>query len=664
MIPTVIAPRFGDAVIDGGLQPHQTPVHSLTVDYPFKIELRLHGDLARARVACPTHPVGIAHTMTDGISALTVTLCRSASLDRDFVLVIDQLAHESVAVLGRDRVEEDGIVAMASFCPRVPVQGTVVTAVKILVDCSGSMGGDSIDAAKRALQAIVSQFGKGDKFSLSRFGSTVEHRSRGLWSVTATTRLAALRWVGSLVADLGGTEMESALESTFALAHAAASDVLLITDGEISAIDGTIESAQASGHRVFVVGIGSSPAEAHLRRLAEATGGACDFVAAGETVEPAIVRMFARLRSPRLNDVTVAWPEGFNPEWATSVPNSVFDGDTVNLFAMARFIPNGAVGLMARIDDGTELVEIGRAQFNATVQQDDTLSRMAVAERLQCKKPISLVGAQAFTRNLAVAYQLVTEQTNFLLVHERAEEVTPQDMPELHKVSQMLAAGWGGVGSVRVQETGVQNQDSGYSSVRFRMAASSTDRDIPRFSRQSVSTPSVWRTSTRKVANEEVTFAPLSLSAWLRTTPEIDWPTDYQALAYLGVDRWVVEWLEIVMGENPRQALTEQIIVRTFLFVMASTQIFDKLCSSRPMGRSGKGMLQKVKAMFVKVHGNSGIGIDLQLAERMTAALNDMTADDWPDQVFELAVALNTGAQHASSKGFAQSTCSGEDVDG
>jgi len=73
-----------------------------------------------------------------------------------------------------------------------------------------------------------------------------------------------------------------------------------------------------------------------LRRLAEATGGACDFVAPGEAVEPAILRMFARLRSPRLNDVTVIWPDGFDTEWATSIPKSVFDGDTVNLFAMAN----------------------------------------------------------------------------------------------------------------------------------------------------------------------------------------------------------------------------------------------------------------------------------------------------------------------------------------
>ena len=219
LIPTVIAPRFGDAVTAGGLQPHQVPVHSLTVDYPFAIELRLHGDLARARVACPSHPVGIAHALQQGLSVLTVSLGRSASLDRDFVLVIDQLAQASMLVMAQDRSGAEGIAVMASFCPRIPVQAASPAAIKILVDCSGSMAGDSMKAAKRALQAIVDQLGLGDRFSLSRFGDHVSHRSRGLWLMTDTTRLAAQRWVGSLVANLGGTEMALALTSTFALAQ-------------------------------------------------------------------------------------------------------------------------------------------------------------------------------------------------------------------------------------------------------------------------------------------------------------------------------------------------------------------------------------------------------------------------------------------------------------
>ena len=89
LIPTVIAPRYGDAQQDGGLSPHQTPSHSLLAEHPFALELRLHGDLAQARVASPSHPVGVAHGNADAGAVLTVSLARQASLDRDFVLVVD-----------------------------------------------------------------------------------------------------------------------------------------------------------------------------------------------------------------------------------------------------------------------------------------------------------------------------------------------------------------------------------------------------------------------------------------------------------------------------------------------------------------------------------------------------------------------------------------------
>ncbi len=629
LIPTVIAPRFGDAVTEGGMQPHQAPVHSLTVEYPFTIELRLHGDLARARVASPSHPVGIAHTVTDGANILTVSLGRSASLDRDFVLVIDQLAHESTAVLARDRVNADGIVAMASFCPRIPASEATFTTVKILVDCSGSMGGDSIEAAKRSLQAIIGQFQTGDKFSLSRFGSTVEHRSRGLWSVTDATRRSARRWVDALDADLGGTEMESTLTSTFALAHTAASDVLLVTDGEISAIDPTIEAAKASGHRVFVVGIGSSPAETHLRRLADATGGACDFVAPGETVEPSILRMFARLRSPRLNDVTVVWPEGFTPEWVTSIPKSVFDGDTVNLFSMAKQTPVGTVRLMGRVANDSALVEIGCAQFSDDVEQRDTLSRVAVAERLLAKNTVLLVGTQAFIKNLATAYQLVTEHTNFLMIHERAESEKPQDMPKLYQVSQMMAAGWGGVGGVHEP---VPCHAESFAPAMFSRSATSDDDgfDPPAFCRKtSTSSPVLRRRSKLDPIASPIGQTPMSLCSWLRSTPEINWPSTYLELRDLSVVPWVVEWLEMDFAKKHATAATEQIIVKSFLHVMARHETFVMLSQTQEAVLGKKGLVKKLKGLFATVHGESDIGVDAQLVTEIAQALQGMTATTW-----------------------------------
>jgi Ca-activated chloride channel family protein len=47
----------------------------------------------------------------------------------------------------------------------------------------------------------------GDQFSLSRFGSHVEHRSRGLWPLNGATLASARQWTEKLTADLGGTEM-------------------------------------------------------------------------------------------------------------------------------------------------------------------------------------------------------------------------------------------------------------------------------------------------------------------------------------------------------------------------------------------------------------------------------------------------------------------------
>lgn len=620
LIPTVIAPRFGDAVKDAGLQAHHAPVHSLVAEYPFNIVLRLHGDLACARVASPSHPVGIAQTVADGESVLTVSLGRSASLDRDFVLVMDQLVHDSVALLARDMVDGDSVVAMASFCPRIPHQASVmrpaVTAVKILVDCSGSMAGDSIAAARRSLQAVVQQLGVGDRFSLSRFGTNVEHRSRGLWAVTDPTRLAAQRWISALDANLGGTEMESALMSTFALAQTGASDVLLVTDGEISAIDQTIESAKASGHRLFVVGIGSSPAESHLRRLAEATGGACDFVAPGEAVEPAILRMFARLRSPRLIDLKTVWPEGFAPEWETDLAPSVFDGDTVTVFAKAKQVPAGTVRLMARVGHDAELIEIGCAVLGAELQQNNTLSRMAVAEGLRRKS----------SKEQAVAYQLVTDQTNFLLIHERAESDKPADMPELHQVAQMLAAGWGGVGDASVKFCVMETQD---------------DYDLPAFSRKPVdSHPTVWRTIDRTEVVEKANRLILTLYTWLRATPEIRWPSSYQGLLDLGVNRWVVEWLEIYIPSQHAKKVTEQVIVRSYLHVMAQREMFEVLSIGGFAPWGIKSMLRNLAGLLATLHGQSAIGVDEQLAKEIDAGLLGMTNDSWSD----LALAFNETA--------------------
>jgi Ca-activated chloride channel family protein len=468
-IPTVIAPRYGDAVRDGGLAPYQVPETDLLAEYGFSLTLNLHGDLVNARIASPSHPISVVRSQSLGsregpkllgvdepqddtnnetsdepqanaTDIITIALSQHSYLDRDFILVLDQLAQCSVATLAPDYIDAKTYVATASFSPSIPNAKAQNTAVKILVDCSGSMSGGSILAARRALMAIVKKFNNGDKFSLSKFGSSVEHRSLSLWTASEQSRLGAEKWIGELEANMGGTEMLDAITSTFALAHSSPCDVLLITDGQIHGVDLMIKKARDSKHRVFSVGIGSSPSENLLRRLAVETNGACDFVAAGEAVEPAIVRMFNRLRSPAVTKVSVQWPEGFTPKLLTKVDSTAFDGDTLHASAWFSTKPTGRITLLGQLVGQDTVQELGSVEINQTPATSTALSRLAAAGQMQ-----HLTSATKATK-LALDYQLVTEHTNFLMLHERSAEDKALNMPELHKVKQMLPAGWGGTG--------------------------------------------------------------------------------------------------------------------------------------------------------------------------------------------------------------------------
>ena len=625
MIPTVIAPRFGDPSLDAGMAPHTVGPHSLLSDYPFQIVLRLHGPLAQARVASPSHAIGIQHHVgQDGSVAepwMTVTLARKASLDRDFVLVLDALNQTAMLQVARDYAESEqrpGMMVMASFCPRIasPVADKN-HALKILVDCSGSMQGDSLEAAKRSLHAVVQQLAPSEQFSLSRFGHTVEHRCRNFWSATDTTVRSAAQWVEQLQADMGGTDMAEALQSTFLQGRDLPSDVLLITDGDIWDIEGVIARACVAKQRVFVVGIGSSPAESHLRRLAAATQGACDFVAPGEAVEPAILRMFSRLRSPMWTQVQVVWPEGTDPEWTTQLPTAVFDGDTLHVCAKLAEAPHGTVKLQGRMHDAADWIDISEVACSSDVQQTNTLARLAVAQRLdgilasnKTKK------AQKERVKLAVAYQLVTTDTNYLLVHTRAEQDKPHTMPELHQVDQMVPAGWAGVGTVRA---------SRLQKLEALSNGSMADYEMPSFLRKSPVeiAPSVLSEATHHTG---AGMTPLQLCEWLHTHPAQDWPDSYSALLALGLDPWLVEWLELVMAQVQQPAYAEAVVVRSFLAVVAHTRLSHSFSALWVAFKQSLGIANL-----------SGQHVEPVLVEAMRSVLQSMTAEQWPDGVWDMA---------------------------
>jgi len=366
-------------------------------------------------------------------------------MDRDFILNIQSNQDKKdVALFDRDL--DGGYVVLASFAPQLPVPDKISPrSVKIVVDCSGSMAGDSINQARQAISDILNQLRPEDHFNLIAFGSTVKtyFDRQVLANKKNITKLKRL--LRSLDADMGGTEIQQALQATVQLpGPAIPQDILLITDGEVWESDKIINMAKKSGHRIFTVGVGSSVSESFVRQLAKETGGACELVAPQEKMVEKIVRHFKRIYLPQAKDVVVRWPA----EPVKIIPGDigpVYDGDTLHVFACFDKKPYGPIILDMTLADGQTISQTATPEDPKNTTRDNAipgaLARIAINQALFEEKENNAT-------ELAVKYQLISPYTNYIVVDVRNEDAKGEQLPALRKVPQMMAAGWGGAGTV------------------------------------------------------------------------------------------------------------------------------------------------------------------------------------------------------------------------
>ena len=434
-LPTTIAPRYGDPG-RAGLQPHQIPSVDLDAENRFSLELDLGGSLRQATVESPSHRISVEV----GVEVLRVRLAGDRSLmDRDFILNIRGSA-EARAALGLCAPDRDGWIALASFQPELSGHADAGGRDCVLIaDCSGSMAGDSIAQTRAALLAIFDRLQPADRFNLIAFGSQPRAFFNGLHPADDRGVAQARALVAGLDANLGGTEIGAALQLAYRQRQGQPLDILLMTDGEAWNVEELVAEARRSGCRVFTVGVGAAVAEGLVRGLAEATGGACEFVHPNEDMAARIVRHFERIRAPRA-EAAMTWPVEPTRRLPEQIER-VFSGDTLHLLAWLPTKPEGPATLNLTLSDGQRLNQTVVLEPWPVAETADTLSRLAAVRRIA---QLSAADATA----LAVEYQLVTPHTHFLMVDVRAEGEKAGDLPELRTVPHMLAAGWGGVGSV------------------------------------------------------------------------------------------------------------------------------------------------------------------------------------------------------------------------
>ena len=501
-IPTTIAPRYGDQHKQGGLQPHQTAAANGLVEYGFFMTLDIQGTAAKGMVSSPTHPI----KTTKSFDGINVQLGNQAYLDRDFVLLIEDLEGESFCIAGPDTEGSNTTAIITSFCPKLPKTKPSNLRLKVLLDCSGSMAGDSMKQARVALKHLFKQLNEEDSFAYTRFGSSLDRVTKKMTMAYSERIQSLLCTIEKKEADLGGTELEMAMTDVFNMnANGKArnspevtdsADVLLITDGEVWNIENILASARISGHRVYTIGVGSAPAESLLRELAKDTGGASEFVTPREDMRGAVDRILTRMRSAQEVRFAIKWnaieDQHKDHEWASTLPPQLIDGETVHLYARLPAKTEKPPVLICKTLVKDEEQEVSSAKpLSITWDTEGIVARLCAAAQIG-----ELTEGKADTKlakSLAMKYQLVTQHTNLFLVHERAEENKAEGLPKLQQVAQMQAAGFGGYGNV-IQES--RNVDMMvYRSMSMSFEDTSLGGDYGR-----LNTPSVWRTNRTQAA--------------------------------------------------------------------------------------------------------------------------------------------------------------------
>jgi len=312
--PTAAAPRYlgnGSDVADAS---------RVTLDVadalpPARAELALSvRDPWKSGVAIesPSHALVVA-SRGDG-QAVQLADGAGAALDRDIVVrwrVAGQAPGFTVD-LGRTAAGPLGSDAFA-LCTLVPpapspTARTVARDLIVLLDTSGSMGGEPLEQARRVVAALIDTLSDRDQLELIEFSNQPRRWKKKAVPANAAHREEALAWLARLSAS-GGTEMRTGIREAMAtLRPDSQRQIVLVTDGQIgfeAQVVAELTRDLPRGTRLHTVGVGSAVNRSLTGPAARAGRGVEVVIGLGEDPERAARRIVARTAAPLVVDVAL-----------------------------------------------------------------------------------------------------------------------------------------------------------------------------------------------------------------------------------------------------------------------------------------------------------------------------------------------------------------------
>ncbi len=452
-LPLVVGPRYvpphsiidakGAADAQSVTAPLATPALGKAIN-PVSITVHLAPGFVPANLISPYHRIA-----TEGAGDVrTIRLAEGqVPADRDFELRWRSASADPTIGLFRQVINGSAYL-MASITPptREPVGTMPPREMIFVIDNSGSMGGQSIVAAKGSLQYALGTLRPQDNFNIIRFDDTMTRLFEQPVRATADQVAVARRFTDGLTAD-GGTEMlpalNAALEDTHPDDRSTVRQIIFLTDGDLSNEKEMMQAiaAKAGRSHLFMVGIGSAPNMYLMRRMAEAGRGTYTNIGSGEEVAAKMTALLDRLKSPVLRDINITAQGAALDITPRRLPD-IYAGEPLVLLGKGSEL-NGKLTVSGMIGDSpwSRTVDLSTALESPTVAKAWANRRIADVEAARSSGETDDATADEAVAQLGLTYGIVTGQTSLVAVDETparpaGAHLTREELPLL------LPAGW------------------------------------------------------------------------------------------------------------------------------------------------------------------------------------------------------------------------------
>lgn len=360
--------------------------------------------------------------------------------NRDFILYFSQSSKEFALDLisTKPNPSKPGyFLLLLSPDPNLKKKKIMAKDIVFILDTSGSMIGDKIEQAKRALRYCIQSLGEKDRFAVVDFSTEARKMEPTLVAANAQNKKNALQYIHNLEAR-GGTNLEEAL--TYAFGYQSNEKkrpflLCLITDGEPTIgktepkeILAEVKKWNQAKARIFVVGIGHDLNAKLLDKLAEEHKGSRTYILEQENLEVKLSHFYDKISHPALSDLRLTF-QGPGIRVSEIYPKQLpdlFMGSQLKI--LGRYQGSGSVAIVLKGKyAGKEVSFTYEKKFQNTLTSKDIPLLWANRKIAYLLEQIRLNGERPELKQeivrLAKKFGIVTPYTSYLVLEDTQRRI-------------------------------------------------------------------------------------------------------------------------------------------------------------------------------------------------------------------------------------------------